>query len=589
MGDATTTSTDPTVRITLTVVKTAIVGGDILRGVVSLHIEQSAASSSSASSSDKIKIKQKGNFFFKRYWSSLVLELEGYEHVCIVRNNNQGSGQGRRFHKYKGKHRFVHLTLPLVSSWEDDVKVDEDQDVSVDDKNNDIGETIVYQYPFEWQLPIHLPGSFWSTREEGQPRINESYCNVDYTLTAHLQPKEKEEGKEEDVVSLKTMTRRRSSIFSSPPPPMTMKKSSQIVLLQIIAKQRPLKTINGHTVEESLQRLNLLGFSRCTVLGYIMLGFGCDRHIVTPNSFVTVDIFGRNLSRVNIQQLQVQWIEHVHGTVKGKDYTLKTVLAEVTTKNDDNPEGMGDEWLAQPKSILDDSSCCPSFSSSCCSCWWGSVGDSSKSRRGGKAEDHCCSVCDEMATTTTTTTTSEPWRKDDREVSFYGRSSVVRESYLSTMSYPQKQLRLLVPQQARYSYEGAMIKIRHELVVQVQTSGGCWVPSPSISCRTFVRPLLDDEHEGVGHYSTLWEEEETLSPATTQRKGMTQEDKDATTSRPTVMEGFEERVLVSTMEGGSTLSCPATTIIAPTIHWPIQNNGSTSASPVSKLIGSRKT
>jgi hypothetical protein len=557
------------------------------------------------SSSDKIKQKADLFFFLQRYWTSLVLELEGYENVCIVRSHNQGNGQGRRFTKYKGKHRFVHLTLPIVSTW-DDVEVGDlnvkDQDVTVVDCNNndDIGETtIIYQYPFEWQLPIHLPGSFWSTREEGQPRVNESYCNVDYFLMAHLQPKEKEE---ENVVHPKMMTRRRSSIFSSPPPPMTKKTSSPTVLLQIVAKQRPLKSINGHTEEESYQRLTLLGFPRCTVfLGYIMLGFGCDRHILKPNSFVTIDIFGRNVSRVNIQQLQVQWIEHVHGTVKGKDFTLKTVLAQVTTsKNHDHPGGMGDEWLAQPKSILDDSSCCPSSSSSsssssCCSCWWGSGGggdssssSSSSSSRGEKAEDDCCSsMCGGR-----TTTKSEPRGKDDREKLYYGRrSSRARESYLSTMSYPQKQLRLLVPQQARYSYEGAMIQVRHELVVTVETSGGCWVPSPSISCRTFVRPLLDDdEHDSAGHYSILWEEEDDLSPTLTQRKETTNEDQGTNTSHPTRAEGFEKLNLVSTVEGGSTLSGPITTIIASTIHWPlVENHSSASASSVSKPLRGRKT
>ena len=312
------------------------------------------------------------------------LLLMGQEISSVVHEENHGasSGSSRNHHdsSYTKVERsttsLVHLDVPLTTF------------------ESGVVEPGQYEYPFEWELPMDLPGTMRCQK-------GDSHCEVSYQLTSYL------------------YSGRSNSLWGG----STSPDASCSVNLCVTAKPNHVenKSIIMEPEEFPIRHC-------CANKGHIMLGWDTDSAVASPASSVRVVIIGSNASMVEVKHLRVRWMETVSWNARGQSESMERILDESIIPIVTRPEWQALQRL--PHRRL--------FSS----------------------------------------------HHDATYASLY--PSVFTGGNQHGEQSPQIQPQRLasslnIPPDARDTYQGRLINVRHSLIVKAVTPGHCCITSPE-SC-----------------------------------------------------------------------------------------------------------
>ena len=154
-----------------------------------------------------------------------------------------------------------------------------------------------YEFPFEWELPSHLPSSMYCAKSD-------SHCEIRYRLTAYLH---------------------KNGAYGDP-------KHSDEKAICISAQPDPdLVNTTGIAFEPETFPIKTCCFDQ----GKVALGWDTSTTAASPGSVVDIGISGGNASQVEVSYLRARWNETVSWSALGRTEELTRTLCEskISTSN----------------------------------------------------------------------------------------------------------------------------------------------------------------------------------------------------------------------------------------------------------------
>ncbi len=167
-----------------------------------------------------------------------------------------------------------------------------------------------YEYPFEWELPRHLPPSMFIASQGPSAGV------VHYQLTSYYS-------------TGKAPANANGALY--------LPHQSATQKIQILATASPSKDI------KTIQEHDEFPVSSCYCFpkGKVNLGFHVDRNVVSPGSRLQVELTGENFSEIPVSQLEVTLLEHVKLTAENRSLQRTYTLARETISTTALPSWQG--------------------------------------------------------------------------------------------------------------------------------------------------------------------------------------------------------------------------------------------------------
>lgn len=219
----------------------------------------------------------------------LHLSLVGEEYSQIVHEEHDSSSSGHRDFSSSTTHRETdRATASLVN-----------MDVILTTFPSSKIAPGQYEFPFEWELPAHLPGTMYCAK-------GDSHCEIRYRIDAYLD---------------------QHTSFGQAP-----YSATQAVC--VVAKSNPPRTSTAIVMDPEVVRIK----SCCFDSGRVALGFDVDKTVVAPDDVVKIGFSGSNDSKVEIPTLRARLMETISWSAHGRTQEEKHVLTEAQISTDNWPQ-----------------------------------------------------------------------------------------------------------------------------------------------------------------------------------------------------------------------------------------------------------